>query len=953
MQIPEKTHTLPVEKIEDEFNTQLKSGLSPQEARERLDKYGSNELVERPRPGFLKLLLDQFNNFLVIILIVAAILSLFLGEIVDASAIMAIVVLNAVLGVVQESKAEEALAALKKMAAPNAIVMRGGHQVTIPARELVPGDIVILEAGNYIPADLRLVESVNLRIEEAALTGESVPVSKDARVVLDKDVPIGDQKNSAFMGTLVTYGRGKGLVTATGMYTQIGLIAEMLQSYDDEATPLQQKLDQLGKWLGIVSLAICGIIFVLGIVRDTQPMMAFSEGFSAYMGAHERDIIELFMTAVSLAIAAVPEGLPAVVTICLALGMQRMIKRHALIRRLPAVETLGCATVICSDKTGTLTQNEMMVVEGWVDRKSFTVTGEGYTPVGEFYTNGASFTPNQDPQAALLLNGAMLCNDARLEESGEEEGQVTWRMVGDPTEGALVVAAAKAGLDRSAMEQTLPRRMEVPFDSERKRMITIHEFENGSDPNPPLPWKAGNTGMGLKECPFIVFEKGAPDIVLDYCGHILENGRIQLLTDEKRREVLEANQRMARQALRVLGVAYRPIEELPESSEAESLERDLIFVGLLGMRDPARQEVKQAVGVAQKAGLKSVMVTGDYKATAVAIAEEIGLLSPGGRVLTGAELEGIDDDEFAEIVEQVDAYARVSPQHKVKIVEAFRKRGHVVAMTGDGVNDAPALKRSNIGVAMGITGTDVSKETADMVLTDDNYASIVSAIEEGRIIYSNIRKFVFYLISCNIGEILVIFFSMLAGLPLPLTPIQLLWLNLVTDGAPALALGLEEGDPDIMDRPPRPPKEPVINREMMLGIGVQAVVMTAAVLIAFIYGLNHFPGNLAAAQTVAFTTLVVSELLRAFTARSEYYSLFKIGPLSNRWMIYAVGSSFMLLLLVIYIPFLQRFFGTVSMTLNDWLVMIPLMLMASVAAEITKAYLRRRGGETPGQIVTA
>jgi Ca2+-transporting ATPase len=932
---PNEVHAVSLDKLLQNYETHLQNGLTSQQANDNLERFGPNELIERPRPGFWKMLLDQFNQFLVIILIVAAIVSLFLGEVVDASAIMAIVVLNAVLGVIQESKAEQALAALKKMASPSAIVIRDGHRITIPSREVVPGDIVFLEAGNYVPADMRLIETVNLKIEEASLTGESVPVNKDARVVLDRDIPIGDRKNSAFMSTVVSYGRGLGLVTATGMHTQIGMIAEMLQFYEDEDTPLQQKLDQLGKVLGIVSLAICGVIFLYGILRDTQPMLIFTEGIRTYLQAHEYDIIELFMTAVSLAIAAVPEGLPAVVTICLALGMQRMIRRHSLIRKLPAVETLGCATVICSDKTGTLTQNEMTVVQGWAGGKSFRISGEGYSPIGQFsYNGGETFNPARNSVTNLLFHGALLCSDANLEKSGTDLDETTWRMVGDPTEGALVVAAAKAGLSREDVEPLLPRVMELPFDSERKRMITIHEISDSA---------SIKDSLGLNKAPKVAFIKGAPDIVLEYCDSIRENGTAVPLNDEKRREVLSANKDMAKQALRVLGVAYREIVELPDQEHIESIEESLTFVGLLGMIDPARPEVKPAIEIAKGAGLKSVMVTGDYRDTAIAIAEEIGLLSPGGKVLTGAELEEMSVDELAQIVDHVDAFARVSPQHKVKIVEAFKAAGHVVAMTGDGVNDAPALKRANIGVAMGIAGTDVTKETADMVLTDDNYASIVSAIEEGRIIYSNIRKFVFYLISCNIGEILVIFLAMLAGLPIPLTPIQLLWLNLVTDGAPALALGLEKGDPDIMDHPPRPPKEPVINQDMLIGIIVQAIVMTGAVLGAFIYGLNHFPGNLAAAQTVAFTTLVVSELLRAFTARSEQYSLFKIGFFSNSWMLWAVGSSFILLLIVIYLPFLQTFFNTFPLTLKDWLFLTPAMALASIAAELTKLYLRSKG----------
>ncbi|MGQ9553731.1 MAG: calcium-translocating P-type ATPase, SERCA-type [Anaerolineae bacterium] len=935
-------HSLSVESALEQLGTHLHQGLTAAEAKARLEKYGFNELMEKPRPGFLKVLWEQFEDFLVRILIIAAIVSLFLGEMVDASAIMAIVILNAVLGVVQQAKAEQALAALKKMASPSARVVRDGVETTVPARELVPGDIVLLEAGNYVPADMRLIESVNLKIEEASLTGESVPVNKNARVVLDKEIPIGDRKNSAFMSTLVTYGRGKGLVTHTGMRTQLGMIAEMIQSYEEEPTPLQLKLDQLGKWLGIVSLAICGLVFVYGVIRDTHPGMVLTQGLLEYLRIEQKDIIELFMTAVSLAIAAVPEGLPAVVTICLALGMQRMVRRHALIRKLPAVETLGCATVICSDKTGTLTQNQMTVVRGWADGKTFQVTGEGYQPVGTFSLNGQPFDPRRHPVINFLLHGALLCNDARLERSGEENGHPTYRMVGDPTEGALVVAAAKAGLWREDGAQVLPRVNEIPFDAERKRMTTVHQITDLTGLR-DLP--------GLDHSSYIGFVKGAPDIMLECCDSILADGMVQPLTEAQRQEILAANADMARQALRVLGVAYRPLSQVPETPGPEDVEKHLVFVGLMGMIDPARAEVKSAVAVAQGAGLKSVMVTGDYKDTAEAIAREIGMLTPAGKVLTGAELDQMTEEQLAEIVERVDVYARVSPTHKMKIVGALKERGHVVAMTGDGVNDAPALKRANIGVAMGITGTDVAKETADMVLTDDNYASIVSAIEEGRIIYSNIRKFVFYLISCNIGEILIIFLSMLAGLPIPLRPIQLLWLNLVTDGAPALALGLEKGDPDTMKRPPRPTKEPVINREMLIGVIVQAIVMTAAVLTAFVYGLDRYPDNLADAQTVTFATLIVSELLRAYTARSERYSLFSIGVFGNKWMQYAVGSSLVLLLAVIYAPFLQPFFGTIPLTLEDWLVMTPLFLVSSVAAEITKAVLRRRA--QAGAVVAA
>jgi P-type Ca2+ transporter type 2C len=924
------SHGKPVEQLASEFSTHLEDGLTTQTAQARLREHGRNELQERPRPGFLALLWDQFNNYLVIILIAAAVISLALGEWVDSIAIMFIVALNAVVGVIQESKAEQALAALKKMAAPNATVVRDGHQVVVPGAELVAGDIVLLEAGNFVPADLRLVRTVNLKIEEASLTGESVPVEKNAGVVLDKEIPLGDRTNSAFMGTLVSYGRGRGLVTATGMNTQIGLIAEMLQSFEDEDTPLQRKLAHLGKVLGTACLAICAVVFVYGLFRDTHLAQAFDGGFMAYLEAEKKDIVNLFMVAVSLAIAAVPEGLPAIVTICLALGMQRMIRHHALIRKLPAVETLGCATVVCSDKTGTLTQNQMTVVQGWTGGRRLRVTGEGYAPTGQFFVERHPFDPRTHADVTRLLEGALLCNDARLEESLDATTGVAWRIVGDPTEAAMAVAAVKAGYQREDLDAAWPRVQEIPFDSERKRMTTIHQ-------------RAG------EQPALMAFVKGAPDVVLDLCTHMMVDGAPVALTPALRDDILAENRGMAGAALRVLAVAYRSMGALPAIVDAASVERELVFVGLLGMMDPARPEVVEALKVSRGAGLKSIMVTGDYKETAQAIARDIGLLTPGGLVLTGAELDALSDEELAEKADRLDVCCRVSPQHKTRIVEALKARGHVVAMTGDGVNDAPALKRANIGVAMGITGTDVAKQTADMVLTDDNFASIVAAIEQGRIIYSNIRKFVYFLLACNVGEILIVFGAMLFGIPIPLRPVQLLWLNLVSDGAPALALGLEKGDPDIMKQPPRSPKEHVINRDMAIGIGVVAVVDAIAVLSVFFLALQRYPGHLEAAQTIAFVTLCSSELLRAFTARSEYHSIFSIGITSNRWMLWAVGVSFLLVLMVVYVPFFQPFFDTVPLGLDDWLTMVPFFLAAPLAMELLKAWFRRAAGRQPAR----
>ncbi len=925
-----EAHGKPIGALVEAFGTHPENGLSAEEARHRLLNLGANELKERPRPGFWALLWDQFNNFLIIILIVAALISLALGEYVDSAAIIMIVILNAVIGVVQESKAEKALEALQKMSAPNAAVIRAGVLVHVPGREVVPGDVVMLEAGNFVPADLRLIESVNLKIEEASLTGESVPVEKNAAAVLDAAAPLGDRVNSAFMGTLISYGRGKGLVTGTGMDTQMGMIAEMLQSFEAEQTPLQKKLEHLGKVLGTICLVICALVFLYGLYRDTNLVAALQGDFMAYLRAEEKAIINLFMTAVSLAIAAVPEGLPAIVTVCLALGMQQMIKHNALIRKLPAVETLGCATVICSDKTGTLTQNEMTVVQGAAGEHRFRVSGEGYVPQGEFFVDSHSFKATDVPDISLLLRGALLCNDASLNQTQRDDGQPAWRIIGDPTEAALVVAAAKAGFQRDALIKEMPRVQEIPFDSDRKRMSTIHRLDAASD-------IAGATGSML-----VAFVKGAPDVILDLCSRRMLAGEPTPLTAQARAAILAQNHDMASSALRVLAVACRPLTAVPETPTPEEIESDLIFIGLLGMIDPPRQEVVEALKTAHGAGLKCVMVTGDYKDTAEAIARDIGMLRPDGLVLTGSEIENLSDAQLTAHAERLQVCCRVSPQHKTRIVEAMKANNHVVAMTGDGVNDAPALKRANIGVAMGITGTDVAKQTADMVLTDDNFASIVSAIHQGRIIYANIRKFVYFLLACNVGEIFIIFGAMLFGLPIPLRPVQLLWLNLVSDGAPALALGMEKGEPDIMEQPPRSPSEPVIDKKMAIGIVIIGLVDMLAVLGVFVVGLQRYPDQLAAAQTMAFITLCTSELLRAFTSRSETHSIFSLGLRGNPWMLWAVSASFLLVLLVVYVPFLQPVFDTVPLGTNDWLLMLPFFFASPIAMEVIKLFHRRR-----------
>jgi Ca2+-transporting ATPase len=950
-------HALKTEDVLRNLAVQEK-GLATEEAQRRLEQYGPNQLQEAPRPTFLQMLWEQLNNFVVILLIVASVISALLGDYVEAAAIMAIVVLNAVLGIVQERRAEEALAALKKLAAPDAQVLRDGSRKSIRASGLVPGDIVFLESGNFIPADVRLLEAVNLRVEEASLTGESLPVQKNAATVLDKNIPLGDRKNTAFMGTVISYGRGRGVVTSTGMRTQLGLIATMLQNVEVEETPLQRRLDQLGKSLSVAALFLVAIVFIVALINSTNINELFI-GPLPYLQEYAGEITEVFIIAISLAIAAVPEGLPAVVTISLALGMREMIKRHALIRKLSSVETLGSATVICSDKTGTLTQNEMTVTRLWVDGQFFGITGTGYVPIGDFLVEGkpVDITEYRAAQTALWLG--VLNNDAEIETTGTSEDVRTYRIVGDPTEGALLVAATKAGAEHIQIDRAYPRENEVPFDSERKRMITIHNVSE-PDPNDLSPFR--NKTMQDWD---VVAVKGAPDLVLELCAYYQTmDDDSKPLDEEARRRILAANDAMTKDALRVLGLAYRVQEDIPDNPEhikAAELEKDLVFVGLIGMIDPARQEVKPALEHARQAGIRTVMITGDYPNTARAIAENISLLRPGKNVMTGAQLDAISDEELKNVIEDTDVFARVSPEHKMRIVNALQANDEIVAMTGDGVNDAPAIKRADIGVAMGITGTDVAKETADMVLTDDNYASIVAAVEQGRIIYSNIRKFVFFLLSSNVAEIMIIFLATLAGLPVPLTAIQLLWLNLITDGAPALALAVEKGDPDIMDQKPRAKNEPIVNRSMTVGLVVQTFAQTGAVLTAYAIGLlwhleagASVTGNpllyilqhdwrgvdVQTAETMAFITLSLCELFRAYTVRSERASLFSIGIFSNRYMQYAVGLSIFLLILVVHVPFLQPIFNTHPPSLNEWILVIGLALIPAMAEEITKFFLR-------------
>jgi Ca2+-transporting ATPase len=919
-------HSLGLDQVVHQLDTHLQNGLSSTHVERRRDIYGFNQLTESPRASLLSLILNQLKSFVVILLIAACIISMLLGEWVDAIAVLVIVVLNAVLGVVQESRAEDALAALQKLAAPEALVLRDGHRTSVPARELVPGDLVFLETGNYVPADVRLVEAINLKIDESALTGESNSVQKNATVTLDKNIPLGDRRNTVFSGSVVTYGRGKGIVVSTGMNTQLGMVATMLQSVEKESTPLQKRLDQLGKLLGWGALGVSTAVFLVGWLEGGN-------------------LLTMFMTAVSLAIAAVPEGLPAVVTITLALGMREMVRRHALIRRLSSVETLGSATIICSDKTGTLTQNEMTVTRLWMGGKSVRITGSGYRPVGDFYLGNRKIDPEKYPAVKAALWVGALNNDALLEEvsTGEEP---TYRIVGDPTEAALMVAAVKAGAATGDFSKAFPRLHEIPFDSERKRMVTLHTIEQPQ--LIPLAPVNCDEHAGLS----VVTVKGAPDVILSLCSQQqhLDSQRTSPLDDRARKEILAANDALTADALRVLGVGYRLLEGKPTSSDLNNLEKDFIFVGLIGIIDPAREEVKNAINKAKNAGIRTIMITGDYPNTARAVAESIGLLQPGHKVITGTQLNDWSDAELIKQVKEVDIFARVSPVHKMRIVKALKSNHEIVAMTGDGVNDAPAIKQADIGVAMGITGTDVAKQTADMVLTDDNYASIVSAVEQGRIIYNNIRKFVYFLVSCNLSEILVIFLPIVLGRWLfpyassgeilaPLTAIQILMMNLITDGGPAVALSTEKGDPDIMNQPPRPTREPIINKPLWINIVIQTIAFTIVTLLAFGIGLKSPLPKIA--ETMAFITLSLAQVFRAISTRSDHFSILKIGLFSSKWMNLAVAFSIAMILIVVYVPFLNKPFNTAPLQWEHWTWVLPLAFIPAIIGELSKLVFKQ------------
>jgi len=882
--------------LAEALRTDLEKGLSHAQAQERLARVGPNALAESKKISGLSIFLGQFKSLIVGVLVAAAGVAGFMQEWVDAYAILAIILMNAILGFVQEYRAEQSLAALKKLSSPSARVIRGGHKIAVNSLHIVPGDLVELEAGDHVPADGRVTWCVSFRTQEASLTGESTPVSKRAEPLAATDIALGDRTNMAYLGTSVVSGKARLAVTHTGMATELGKIAGLLQSAARESTPLKERLEALGRWLVWLCLGIVAVVFALGVSRG-------------------RPVFEMFLTAISLAVAAIPEGLPAVVTIALAIGVQRMVRRNALVRKLPAVETLGSTNVICSDKTGTLTQNEMTVRRIWCGGRTYEITGAGYDPKGQIRLGGASDDLSELPEdLKQTLRTGVLCNAASL--SYEDD---VWKVIGDPTEGALLSAAAKAGLSKEDLEGEERAVAEIPFDSERKRMTILRR-----------------AGRGYR-----AYVKGAPDVILRYCRFIWSAGHPKHLTEPDRAAFLAANRQLASEGLRVLAMAQRDFPTEPDAVDAEQIERDLVFVGLEAMQDPPRPEAREAVRRCREAGIRSVMITGDHLETARAIAEELGILDKGAEALTGLELDQMTEEALKRRIADISVFARVSAEHKLRVVRAWQARGAVVAMTGDGVNDAPALKEADIGVAMGITGTDVTKEASDMVILDDNFASIAAAVEEGRGIYQNIRKFVFFLLSCNTGEVLIMLFASLAGWPLPLLPVQILWLNLLTDGLPALALGVDPYAPDLMRRPVRSRKEEIVTKAFiadMLGAGS---VIAACSLAAFAYVYYIERGGVAQARSLTFLVLACAQLAHAFNARSERLSLFSIGLFSNRWLVYAAFGSLALQLFISVWPPAQAIFETQTPQGMEWALAFGLSVLPMVVIEGAKAWRRK------------
>ncbi|RZN15385.1 MAG: calcium-transporting P-type ATPase, PMR1-type [Methanosarcinales archaeon] len=858
------------------------SGLEVDEVSRRFEKDGPNEISGKKATPAWEILLNQFKNFLIIILLAAAIVSAVVGSPTDAFVIVLIVVLAAILGFVQEYRAGKDIEALKRMTAPTAAVIRGGVEREVPARDLVAGDIVVFRSGDRIAADCRLIEAVNLRVDESALTGESVTAGKNT-AVLEEKTSLGDRRNMVFMGTTITEGRGTGAVTATGMDSEFGKIGGMLSEIESVRTPLQKNLDRLGRWIGTLTLLVVGLVSLLGVIR----------GY---------DAVEMFVWGVALAVAAVPEALPAVVTVGLALGVRRMVKRHALVRQLPAVETLGATTVICTDKTGTLTQNKMTVRKVYTAGRIFTITGVGYTPEGSFQHNNTTVDPAQHKTLKRVLKIGALCNDSTVSKT--ENG---WQITGDPTEGALVVAAAKAGLTKSELNSSNERVDEIPFSSERKQMTTIHSTTDGH----------------------YAYSKGAPEIVLDKCTRYSTETDEKKLDKETIEEILREGYGMAEQGQRVIATAYK---KLPgKEADADKLESELVFAGLIGMIDPPREEAKMAIETCKNAGINTVMITGDHLLTAKAIAAELGLLNEKSMVLSGEELDEMNDYDFEKIVEKIQVYARTDPSHKLRIISALQKMGHVVAMTGDGINDAPALKKADIGVAMGITGTDVSKEASDMILTDDNFASIVSSVEEGRNIFKNIRNFITYGLAIHIAEVLVVLATMLAGLPLPLIAIQILWINLVTDGLPPLTLSLEPPEKRIMSQHPRSRDEGIITTRVLFYSSLIGIIMTIQAVAIFLWHID----DLVRAQSMVFTIIVIASMFNALNWRSERQSFFTLNPLTNKPLLYAIATTILLQLVVLYTP-LASIFHTTPLNMGNWITIILLSATTLLITEVTK-----------------
>ena len=923
-------HTLEVDKTIQILDSDRGTGLSSQQVEQRLQQYGLNELQETGGRSALTILIDQFKNIMLLMLIAVAIVSAILdirgnNFPKDAIAISLIVILNGILGYVQESRAEKALAALKRLSAPLVRVLRDGRLAEVESKQLVPGDVMLLEAGVQLAADGRLIEESNLQVRESALTGEAAAAEKQADLQLPEETSLGDRINMVFQGTEVVQGRAKVLVTGTAMQTELGKIAALIQGVESEPTPLQQRMSQLGNVLVSGSLILVALVVIGGVLR-------------AGVGAFE----ELLEVSLSMAVAVVPEGLPAVITVTLALGTQRMVRRHALIRKLPAVETLGSVTTICSDKTGTLTQNKMVVQAIEISNKSLRVTGEGYAPRGEFLLNGQRIEPEDHLEVEALAIACALCNDATLQQ---EKGD--WRILGDPTEGALLTLAAKTGIEKDQWASRLPRVAEFPFSSERKRMSVLCRKDEAGKMSDDIQSSAFNHHPST----FLMFTKGSPELVLERCNRIHTGDRAVPIIDAQRQQILAQNDTMAGNGLRVLGFAYKPLAELPPEGSQETSERELVWLGLVGMLDAPRPEVRDAVARCKDAGIRPIMITGDHQLTARAIATDLGIANQGDPVLTGQELERMSQSELEREVDRVSIYARVSPEHKLRIVQALQRRGKFVAMTGDGVNDAPALKQADIGIAMGITGTDVSKEASDMILLDDNFATIVAATEEGRVVYTNIRRFIKYILGSNIGEVLTIAAAPILGLGgVPLTPLQILWMNLVTDGLPALALAVEPAEPNVMKRPPFSPRESIFARGLgwyMIRIGIIFAILTIALMV-WAYSYSHAVVSSVLSperwKTMVFTTLCLAQMGHALAIRSNTRLFIQLNPFSNPYVLGAVVVTTILQLLLIYVPPLRAFFGTHVLSLFELAVCFGFSSLMFAWIELEKLFINWRQG---------